>query len=141
MINWPKTIQLLPLATTLVRSKFCRYNISGFVEELPQLPESRYEHSCAALPSTGVRLGLDQPLKHFQAFVVAGGYNGSNYLSSVLTLLPGATAWTPLASLPRPLYGAQASIVGGRIRVTGGYDGRGGSRRSEVMSFHLKVTL
>ena len=32
----------------------CRYNVNGFVEELPQLPESRYRHACAALP-TGVR--------------------------------------------------------------------------------------
>ena len=67
-----------------------------------------------------------------QAFVVAGGYtDGTNRLSSVLTLLPGAPAWTPLASLPRALEGARASIVGGKIRVTGGYDG--GARRSEVM--------
>ena len=70
--------------------------------------------------------------------MVAGGQT-SGYTSSVVTLLPGATAWTPLAPLPRPLFDAQASIVGGRFRVTGGYDG--GSRRSEVMSFHLKVTL
>ena len=66
-----------------------------------------------------------------QAFVVAGGYTDeSNYLSSVLTLLPGAPAWTPIASLPRALKWARASIVGGKIRVTGGYDGR---LRSEVM--------
>ena len=56
MINWPKTIQLLPLATTLVRSKSCRYNIRGFVEELPQLPESRRDHACAVFPFTGVSL-------------------------------------------------------------------------------------
>ena len=31
-----------------------RYNISGFVEELPQLPENKGGHACAALP-TGVR--------------------------------------------------------------------------------------
>ena len=79
-------------------------------------------------------------VKPAQELVVAGGKDGSNnYLSSMLTLLPGATAWTPLASLPRPLDRARASIVGGRIRVTGGEDG--GSPRSEVMSFHLKVTL
>ena len=66
-----------------------------------------------------------------QAFVVAGGYDdGDNRLSSVLTLLPGAPAWTPLASLPRAMAWARASIVGGKIRVTGGYDG---ARRSEVM--------
>ena len=69
-----------------------------------------------------------------QDFLVAGGYDGSTdqLLSSVLTLLPGATAWTPLASLPRALDGARASIVGGRLRVNGGVDG-GFSFRSEVM--------
>ena len=36
-------------------SKSCRYNIHGFVEELPKLPENRRDHACAALPSTGVR--------------------------------------------------------------------------------------
>ena len=111
---------------------FSRYNVNGFVEELPQLPENRYRHACAALPSTGVRPA--QPTFYFkplQAFVVAGGSDESNnLLSSVLTLLPGAAAWTPLASLARALYGAQASVVGGRLRVTGGYDGS--SVRSEV---------
>ena len=67
-----------------------------------------------------------------QALVVVGGLDGSdNILSSALTLLPGATAWTPIASLPRALSHARASIVGGRIRVNGGYGG--GSYRSEVM--------
>ena len=72
-----------------------------------------------------MRLGLDQPLIHFQAFVVAGGRG----LSSVVTLLPGATAWTPLASLPRGYYEARASIVaGGRMRVVGGLTGAFSSR-------------
>ena len=62
-----------------------------------------------------MRLDRDQPLKHFQAFVVAGGYYDP---SSVVTLLPGATAWTSLASLPRGLVAARAIIVaGGRILV------------------------
>ena len=67
-----------------------------------------------------------------QAFVVAGGDDDYDYpwLSSVLTLLPGSTAWTPLASLPRGLNHAQASIVGGRLRVNGGRDT---GPRSEVM--------
>ena len=68
---------------------------------------------------------------HFQAFIVAGGHDGSNVLSSVLTLLPGASSWTPLASLPRSLYGARASIVGGKMRLTGG------SSRSEVIIWKL----
>merc|ERR1712192_124773 len=32
-----------------------RYDVNGFVEELPQLPENRYGHACGALPATGVR--------------------------------------------------------------------------------------
>ena len=69
-----------------------------------------------------------------QDFLIAGGLNGPNILSSVLTLFPGARAWTPIASLPRLLYYAQASIVGGRIRVIGGQGGFGySSIRSEVM--------
>ena len=36
-------------------AKSCRYNIHGFVEELPKLPENRFQHACAALPATGVR--------------------------------------------------------------------------------------
>ena len=74
---------------------------------------------------------------HFQALVVAGGrffvtFSDRPLTSSVLTLLPGATNWTSLASLPRPLRYAGASIVGGRLRVNGGQDG-GFSYRSEVM--------
>ena len=34
---------------------FTRYDVNGFVEELPQLPENRYAHACSALPATGVR--------------------------------------------------------------------------------------
>jgi len=97
-----------------------RYNVNGFVEELPQLPGNRLDHACAALPST-------------KAFIVAGGHDGSNQLSSVLTLLPGAQAWTPLASLPRSMDGARASIVGGKMRLTGGWDGS--SYRSEVLEY------
>ena len=76
--------------------------------------------------------------KHFfqvhnlQALVVAGGQGGgSTLLDSVLTLLPAATAWTSLASLPRALEGVVASLVGGRIRLVGGRDG-GGAYSTEV---------
>jgi len=99
-----------------------RYNVNGFVEELPQLPENRYYHACAALPST-------------KAFIVAGGVtDGSKRLSSVVTLLRGATSWTPLASLPRQLWAAHASIVRGKMWMTGGRDGSR-TKRSEVLEY------
>ena len=77
--------------------------------------------------------GEINPTQYFltlQAYLVAGGFSSASS-SSVLTLLPGATAWTPIASLPRALVGARASIVGGRLRVNGGYGGD--FYRSEVM--------
>ena len=54
-----------------------------------------------------------------QAFVVVGGFSGggSEPLDSVITLLPDAPSWTELVSLPTPLTGAGASIVGGNIRL------------------------
>ena len=67
---------------------------------------------------------------------MAGGVF-SGYTSSVLVLLPGAEDWTDLASLPRPLAYARASIVGGRLRVTGGLDGS--SYRSEVMAHEVVI--
>ena len=100
-----------------------RYNVDGFVEELPRLPENRWRHVCALLPDTGVGSYLDPSVDktNLQALVVAAGKTDTINISSVLTLLPGATAWTQLASLPRPLDGARASIVGGRLRLAAGY--------------------
>ena len=46
-------------------------------------------------------------------------------LSSVLMLLPEATAWTPLASLPQSLFSARASIVGDQLWINGGYNNEG----------------
>ena len=80
-----------------------------------------------------------EPCLNLQALVVAGGRDDDgNYLSSVLTLLSDATAWTPLASLPRGLWGARASIVGDNdmLRVNGGQDGPG-SFRYEVMMVEI----
>ena len=106
-------------------NKICRYDFNGFVEDLPRLPENRYYHACAALPDTGVSPNnFSKPL---QALVIVGGKS----LSSMYTLLPDATDWTPLAPLPRTLEAPQASIVGGRLRVNGGFDEA--SVRSEVM--------
>ena len=74
-----------------------------------------------------------------QAFVVAGGFGASGpsgprlVLSSVLTLLPGSKAWTPLASLPRALEVVRASILAGALRVAGGNDNTRSSR-SEVIN-------
>ena len=86
------------------------------------------DHSCAALPSTGVKFNFVQPLKPIQAFVVAGG----NIFINAYILLPGAKAWTHLAPLPiYPGRNARASIIRGKMRVVGGESNR--STRLEVI--------
>ena len=48
-------------------------------------------------------------------------YGVTNYFTdSVLTLLPKATAWTKIGSLPRKLYLPAASVVSGKMRLVGG---------------------
>ena len=82
------------------------------------------------------------------------GYNGENILSSVVTLLPGtmivikiitmallpgASTWTPLTSLPRGRFSAQVSTVGGALRLIGGDDDVGNSVLDEVR--YRKINL
>ena len=38
----------------------------------------------------------------------------------MVTLTPGEAAWTEIAPLPRKLYAPRASLVGARMRLTGG---------------------
>ena len=56
----------------------------------------------------------------------------------MVTLFPGEAAWTELASLPRSLYAPRASLVGRRMRVTGGRS-TGGRRdyRAEVIMAYM----
>ena len=62
---------------------------------------------------------------------MAGGRTGSR-TSSVLTLLPSATSWTPLSPLPRRLYAPASSMVGGRLWLVGGWEGDRDTYRAEV---------
>ena len=75
-----------------------------------------------------------------QAYVVAGGVVSGSYSTSASILLPPYTSsWTAIASLPRELYRADASIVSGRIRVAGGREGGNNVFRAEVMSCHFAL--
>ena len=60
---------------------------------------------------------------------MAGG-GTPDITSSVLTLLPSATSWTPLSPLPRRLVTPASSMVGGRLWLVGGYDSE--TYRAEV---------
>ena len=77
---------------------------------------------------------------HMQVFIVAGGSGdeGDPY-DDVLKLVAGSSSWTPLSNLPRPIWGAKASIVGGRLRLTGGQASllENGNYRTEVCPYRL----
>ena len=66
-----------------------------------------------------------------QALLVAGG-GTPDITSSVLTLLPSATSWTPLSPLPRRLNAPASSMVGGRLWLVGGRDKDSDTYRAEV---------
>ena len=75
-----------------------------------------------------------------QAYLIAGGYVSGSVSASALTLLPGASSWTTISSLPRALYHAKASIVGGKIRVSGGRDDNN-IYKAEVILFVQNCTI
>ena len=64
-----------------------------------------------------------------------GGYT-SKYDNSVLALLPRATSWKVLTSLPKTLGYVESSMVNGKLWVTGGLEA-GSTYNSDVsVSIH-----
>ena len=57
----------------------------------------------------------------------------------MLMLAPKAKEWTSLRGLPGGIYNPRASMVGGRLRLTGGSES--GYAQSYVRSDDLKVML
>ena len=75
-----------------------------------------------------------------QEFIVAGGWTPSyGHTDTVLSLLPGATSWTSLASLPLRLWTPRASVVGGKMRVVGGYCTTGSCGSSSSLYHRAEV--
>ena len=62
---------------------------------------------------------------------MAGG-GTPDITSSVLTLLPSATSWTPLSPLPRRLAAPASSMLGGKLWLVGGSDEDSNTYRAEV---------
>lgn len=92
-----------------------RYDINGFVEDLPSLVERRAYHSCGSyLRGDGT-----------QVLLVAGGDSGAwidSKLSSTEVLTADSSAWTVTNPLPSALTGLKGLNLGGRIYMTGGRD-------------------
>ncbi|KAH6933908.1 hypothetical protein HPB50_018689 [Hyalomma asiaticum] len=63
---------------------------------------------------------------------VSGGFNGQKVLTSVEEYTPSNDTWCLVRQLPSPRCSHQMAVLGGRMYVIGGYDGR--RRVTTVMS-------
>ena len=59
------------------------------------------------------------PLIIFQTFLVSGGYDVSNYLSSTELLVETASAWILTGELPSPRYGLRGATIDNKVFMTG----------------------
>ena len=54
-----------------------------------------------------------------QTYIVAGGYTGSDDLSSTEVLVETGSAWTLTGELPSPRYGLRGANIDNKIVMTG----------------------
>lgn len=100
-----------------------RYNMMGFVENLPSLSKPRGDHGC----------GFFFNQLNTKVYVVAGGNPG--LLSSTELLTEGDTSWKSGESLPRVVSFVPASVqMDTYFLIIGGYDGN--INRGEVLKFN-----
>ena len=59
------------------------------------------------------------PLIIVQTYIVAGGYTGSDRLSSTEVLVETGSAWTLTGELPTPRYGLRGANIENKIVMTG----------------------
>merc|ERR1711892_97092 len=90
-----------------------RYGTTGFVEDLPSLVVGRRYHGCGSYlrDSDGS-----------QVLLVAGGYDGNNYLSSTEVLTTSSSGWSLTTPLPERLHNLRGVNSGGKLYLTGGKD-------------------
>ena len=59
------------------------------------------------------------PLIVFQTFLVSGGTDGGNRLSSTELLVETASAWILTGELPSPRYGLRGATIDNKVLMTG----------------------
>jgi len=112
-----------------VTSGVLRYNLEGFVENLPNMNNKRFDHACGSYTSGGTLVLL-----------VAGGEEDNSYhssvppLSSSEKLVTGSTAWTYTKPLPRGLQSVASTSMSNQVFLLGGEDEKDDSR-VEILAF------
>ena len=93
------------------------------MRDLPGLTQGRYDHGCSYYnkeDGTKVSISINcSPIIIFQTYLVAGGSDGSNYLSSTELLMETASAWVLTGELPSPRTGLRGANIDNRILMTG----------------------
>ena len=94
------------------------------MRDLPDLQQRRQSHGCSSYNNDeGTKVGIDinyySTIIIFQTFLVSGGYDGSDYLSSTELLVESSSAWVYSGSLPSPRYGLRGANIDNKVLMTG----------------------
>ena len=101
------------------------YSESGWVRDLPGLKQGRYGHGCSSYNNAeGTKVDIDikycSTILIFQTYLVSGGYDGSDVLSSTELLVESSSAWVyTLHSLPSPRAGLRGANIDNKVLMTG----------------------
>ena len=101
-----------------------RYDGLGFLEDLPSLTDGRYDHGCGAyVTEDGIQVSciINYTLYSAccQVYLVAGGHNGDDYLSSTEILSTTISTWVLANPLPRKMSGVSSLSLAGVLYMTG----------------------
>ena len=103
-----------------------RYGTAGYIEDLPSLNQGRYNHGCGAYTDDSgeqvIAITLHYTVyyqQYYQVLMVAGGWGGSNYLSSTEMLTRTSSTWVMVNNLPRRISGVRGVTLGNILYMTG----------------------
>jgi len=93
--------------------KVVRYNIQGYVEDLPEMNQGRWGHGCGAYQASNSRV-----------LIVAGGDSGNSVKSrlhkSTEKLVIGESSWTTVSNLPSRLSWVSSVSLDNTVFIIGG---------------------
>jgi len=93
-------------------TKAGQYTASGWMEDLPELNEGRRQHGC------GFYFNNDME----KVYLVAGGYDNHDYISTTETLVEGGQAWNFQQPLPTSRLQLRGISLPDTVIMTGGFD-------------------
>merc|ERR1711953_1070640 len=90
-------------------TRVSEYGEAGFIRYLPDLNKGRRQHGCSHYEDGEGR----------KTYLVSGGWDYPDYLSSTEVLLETGSAWTLTGELPSPRYGLSGANIENKIVMTG----------------------